>query len=290
MPPKAPVSALPATPPRTSLLSSAVVVNERDRWTAGFSYEPEACGEDATGAVDPCTVHSKALTPPTSGGSVDVEPFQIWAGDSCSALSHAARDFKARAQRKLAACESNLIENELWRGDIARASGWSNKYLAHQDSDVLSDAPLTPINALACLEQALAQCNCGGRGMIHAMPQIVTLWTHEGMLRREGNLILTINDTIVVPGSGYDGSGPQGAVDGDPIPATDGEIWAYATGMVHIRLDPPVVIPQTHDEALNRSTNTLAFRAERIVAATWDCCHFAVSINADLCDIGGAGS
>ena len=294
MPPKDAVRSQPAAPPILSLLSSAEVVVETERWEGGFSHEPEVCGAGVTGSFDPCVVHTKEVA--TGTGSIDVEPFGVFAGDSCSPYGLAARDFLGRARRKLASCESNLIESELWRGTLARAAtpDWPNKYLAHLDSDVLTDSPTTPRRALACLEQALAECNCGSQGMIHAMPQIVTEWVAEGFLRRvtvDGREQLhTYLDTIVVPGSGYDGSGPPGVVDGPPTSAADGSIWAYATGMVHIRLAPVVVTPSSNEEALDRVTNLITYRAERLVAATFDCCHAAVELDIDLCGIGGAGS
>jgi len=287
--PKQAVSALPASPPRISLLTSAITISERERWESGFSYEPEACGEGNTATWDPCT--NPDLDNGVQSGAVDVETFAIAAVDSCSSFGSAARTWKDRAQRKLAACESNLIEAELWSGAIARSSGWANKYLTHLDSDVLSDLPIEDaVQALACLEQALATCNCGSRGMIHATPQTVILWAQGGGLRREGNLILTINDTVVVPGSGYDGSGPQQAVDGAPVPAADGSVWAYATGMVHIRMSPIEIIPNTPDEAMDRSANRLTYWAQRTVAATFDCCLFAIEMDLRDCGIGGAGS
>jgi hypothetical protein len=271
------------------LLSSSIVVSENERWQGGFSHEPESCGTPNIGIYDPCESPTRTVDE-NSDGLQDVEPFIVWAGESCTSIGSLHREWKPRAERKLIACESNQIESELWRGDLSIARGWGNKRLASLDSDVLTDTATTPVRALSCLEQALAGCNCGGRGMIHAMPQIITLWSENGLVRREGNLLLTAMDTIVVPGSGYDGSGPPPSADAAPTPAADGSIWAYATGMVHIRLDTINVIPDSFDAALNRSTNKITFIAERLVSATWDCCHFAVELDVDLCGIGGPGS
>src|SRR3990167_9544791 len=153
MPPKQAVEARPATPPRINLLTSAVIVAERERWEAGFSYEPETCGGGE--AFDPC---DDAITKDETlgAGSVDVEPFWVLAPDACSSFGFAARNAKQRAARRLAACESAVIETELWRGDVARASGWSNKFLTSLDSDVVTSVPADPVDALACLEQGLA--------------------------------------------------------------------------------------------------------------------------------------
>ena len=289
MPPKQAVNAPPAVPPLLSLLSMADVIENNNpdlRWEAGFSYEPEACGgSDSTGVDDPCNVGEQTVV--LGPEFVDVEPFLIYAGDSCSTIGAATRDWKGRARRKLAACESNLIESELWRGTQARLAGWTNKWLAHPDADDLSPGvPVSALQALACLEQGLAECNCGSQGMIHATPQIVTLWAAQNLIIRDGRQLTTHLGTLVVPGSGYDGSGPAPTELDAPVAAANGSVWAYATDIVHVRLGSANVVPSTMDEAVDRLSNLATFRAERIVSATWDCCHLAIAIDADLCGIG----
>lgn len=294
MPPKAPVNAPPASPPLISLLSSAEVINESERWNAGFSYEPETCGTGIIGSFDPCNTGTKTVE--TGSGAIDVEPFGVFAGDKCSTFGMGARNWQQRAKNKLVACQSQQIESELWRGTLARAAtpDWPNKYLAHLDSDVLSPIPASPLEAFACLEQYLSQCNCGSVGMIHATPQVVTYWSSLNLIEpvkvgARTRLVSKLG-TVVVPGSGYDGSGPPDVVDGPPADAASGSVWAYATGMVHIRMDAMVVIPSSDAEAINRSINEVTYYAERLVAVTWDCCHGAISLDLDLCGIGGAGS
>lgn len=286
---------LPASP-RVSLLSSAQTPPAGDdpRWVQGFSWEPLLCSDETTRTFDNCD--PPAFDIPLQGEQKSYLPFGISASDKCSALG-LSRDgsgtsqeqifagWANRARRKLEVCQSSLIESEFWSGPIARAGGTdyaSNTYLAGPGVDELGYA-LTPSDALACLEQFIASCSCGARGMIHAMPQLVSHWASGGSLRRDGNLILTINDTIVVPGAGYDGSGPNAA---DPIAPVDGAIWAYATGIVTLRLSPVEFIPGNLKEALNRSTNTIEVRAQRVAAPTIDCCVGAVSLDQDICGIG----
>lgn len=289
MAPKSPVVSIPAAPPLISLLSSAQVINEPDsRWEAGIAFEPESCGLGNTGVIDPCVSGQKTLEL-GNGAVVETEVFGIYAGDSCSSFGSAARDFQGRARRKLASCESRLIEQEVWSGAQAQASSWSNRYLNDGNSDLVGEG-LDPIDALACLEQNLAACLCG-RGMIHATISTVNLWYAENLLIRiteNGRTQLqTAMGTIVVPGSGYDGSGPAvtpGEADGPA--AVDGAVWAYATSMVAIRQSPIVVVPESQAEALNRRINTLEYRAERLVAVAWDCCQLAVSINQSACVMG----
>lgn len=285
MPVKEPVRALPAGPPAISLLSSAEDLTEPSgRWEGGVSYEPEACGLDNTGALDPCNIGSVDVA--LGNGSISIEPFAIWGGDSCSSFGFGQRDWKGRATRKLLACESALIASELWRGTIARSSGWDNPYLTKLGSTSITTASVEPITALACLEQALGNCNCGTQGMIHATRELVTYWASLSLIRREGSRLLTTMDTVVVPDAGYDGSGPQTIADGDPVVPSTGSIWAYATSMVHFRLGPIEVVPATQSEAMDPRQNIITYRAQRIVEVGFDCCHFAAEVDLPGCQMG----
>lgn len=284
------ITAPPAAPPLVSLLTSAVVVTGAERWQGGFDYETETCGLDNTGTFDPCNTGSKTVV--ASNDTIEVEPFGIWVGESCSSLGAVTRDWQGRVRRKLLACQSRLIESELLLGTQARAASpdWPNKYLTQYTSDTLSAAAVTPTDALACLEEYLSSCNCGAQGMIHASRQVVTHWANNGLVQREGDKILSTVGTIIVPGSGYDGSGPATSVGGAPQAAADGSIWAYATGMVHVYLDDILITPGSIAHALDRTTNLITYRAERLVAYSWDCCHGAVEIDLETCGIGGTVS
>lgn len=280
MPVKEPVRALPASPPLISLLTSAEVLPEQStRWEGGIAYESEICGTDRTGVFPGCDVEAIVVDP--GADTIEIEPMVAWAADSCSPA--AARDWEARARRKLASCESSLIESELWRGTVSRAQSFTNKYLASNDAIEVAAAPVDPAPALACLEQALSSCNCGVQGMIHATPQVITYWISANLVYRDGSKLYTHLGTVVIPGSGYDGSGPALTPNGAPVAATDGSIWAYATSMVHLRLGPVATIPGSMGGAMDRTTNTVTFWAQRVYVAGWDCCHFAAPIDLALC-------
>lgn len=283
----------PMNPPKVGLLASVTPVTPADEhWANGISWEPDGSCLGA-GTAEVCSDEPSDKIIATSDGSYTYDPFVIWGGDKCSSFGFNARDYQGRARRQLARLESTVLEAELWDGTEARVAGLgNNKWLAHPDSDVLTaGVGVTPIDALACLEQGLAVCGGGSRGMIHATRQVVTHWNNLGMLRREGTLLLTVNDTIVVPGAGYTGSGPSPSVDDDPVAAADGAIWAYATDVVQVYLGNSTVVPPTVAEAIDRVNNLIEYRAERPAAVFWNyCCHFAVQIDLDVCDVGGAGS
>lgn len=287
MPPKTAVQALPASPPVISLLSSAEILpvnKDSNRWEAGVTYETEACTSAGTGLYAACETANLSSSP--ASDIVTLEPYVVWAGDSCSLLGSAVRDWKGRAQRKLIACESSIIERELWRGDVVRATSIHNPHLTDGSGTVVvtEGTAAGPLPALACLEQALGDCNCGVQGMIHATRQVVTNWVAANLVIRDGNRLRTQLGTIVVPGAGYDGSGPSDGA--NPIPAATGSIWAYATSMVHIRLSPVQVLPDDLSEATDRVTNTATYWAQRYAVFGFDCCHFAAEIDLALCETG----
>lgn len=269
--------------PRYGLVASARTINEADeRWVNGFTYQPEGCL--AAEVFDPCAT-GQTKSDDRNALLVDYTPFNVIVGETCSAFGFEARDWRGRAERLLAAKESAAIERELWTGDQATASAWANRFLASPASDVVTAGATSPLLALECLEQALAQCGSGDQGMIHATPQVVTAWASLNVLRREGMKILTYLDTIVVAGSGYTGSDPNGSG------PSAGSVWAYATGMVDLRRSSVQVLPATLAEAMDRSVNDVTYRAERVAAASWDgCCHVAAQIDLPVCGIGGAGS
>lgn len=252
------------------------------RWQAGFRYAPEQTCL-AGGVDDPCAPADMVI--PTNPDVVASIPGLVWAGDRCSSFGWEARDYRGRAQRALIASESKQIAKELWVGTQAQTASWPNRYLASPLSDTLSNGPMTPGDALACLEQALAECSNGQRGMIHCTRQLGARLSELGSTFRASTpgLILTYMDTIIVPDAGYDGSGPNGQ------PAVAGSQWAYATLMVTVRRSPIELIPDTFEEALDRTNNTVEFRAERLASASFPtCCHLAVEVDVPLCLVGGA--
>lgn len=289
-----PLAGAPAAPPLYGLLLSARVGSnqapgdtgpaEPNRWEGGFGYAPENCG--GVIAVDACVPGDLDDDLPDNPDTVESRPVYLVAGDRCSPID-LTRDWQGRARRQLNAGTSARLARELWTGELAQAQtpDYPNAYLASADADVLSGAPLSPVNALACLEQGIAEAANGQRGMIHATPGTVTVWNAGGALRREGNLLLTILNTIVVPDAGYPGSSP----DGDD--AASGSVWAYGTTMVDVRLGEIQFHqmatsgrPNISARNLDRSANTVTVYAFRAASATFDpCAHVAAEIDLPAC-------
>lgn len=283
--PRQRVEAPQAAPGRRGLLGAAVEITEPDdRWVNGFAYEAETCEAAQSLAIwcDPGQ-GSDGYTkePGQSGGIVEYDPFAVIGSDFCSTLDR-GRDRLERARRQLIATESDQIERELWDGAIAAAEGSPNLYLASPEGVDLGSFGV--VAGLAAIEQGLASCLHGQRGMIHATPTTVSYWMAASLLRVEGGLLLTALDTIVVSGSGYSGSAP-----GDPPtpPADiDASAYAYGTGLVHVRRS---TITPVGDEPswIDRQVNDETVFVERAVAATFSpCCLIGAEIDHSIVDFG----
>jgi hypothetical protein len=283
-------------PPRgATLLRSANPVVDGpevgDRWIAGLSYVPEACGHGRIVQAAGYCGSGFAGFPDADGfglgDQLDYVPPYVAVAQECSAMG-GERELAAvedRARRLLESCATVGIARELWRGEIARdpdgpgggdSTDLPNNYLANAASyDDLGDGgDFSMLDGLAALEEGLAGCSCGGAGMIHTTSQVVTYWQHLNLLERQpdGRLLTALGSTVVAD-PGYDGSGAGGAA-----PDADGSSsWAYATGMVDVRLGPVDVLA---DRGQIRARNDFLVYAFRPFAATFDpCCHLAAQLD-----------
>lgn len=282
--------------PRVSLLTSArpgVLVGEDGTplegrpneltggtvppWIGGYGYRTRGCGTSGAGVACGDDAQTEKLLVAGLDEVVSVVPWYVWAGDVCSSLPN-GEDMEARASGLLDASTAHGVEREFWRGDNAQAQGWPNPYLAGLPAghDLNGGTAVPALVALGALQQALAATGTGGRGMIHATHRTVDAWfsSHSG-LRREGLTIYDEFDNVIVPGSGYDGSDPDGDVDDAGLTA-----WAYATDVADVFLAPITAVGRFPWDVLDRSKNTVETRAERIVAASWERCrHYGINID-----------
>ncbi|HEY5026587.1 MAG TPA: hypothetical protein VII76_16545 [Acidimicrobiales bacterium] len=228
---------------------------------------------------------------------VHTVPFLIQVEDECSAWGWSVRDYVGRALRLLDNATPNAIETEFWMGLFSQqlysslpgdvqAVG-ANAFLTQSGTPSSGGTTLAPVDltpgstpsitrGLQILEDYLANSGFGGQGMLHVAPE-----TSPNLLgaRRVGALLLSVMDNIIVPGSGYPTSGATGpAGNADATPPT-GEQWIYATDLVSVRLDTPMVFPGSFAEALDRGTsgepNLIRFRAQRFAAVSFDVARLA---------------
>ena len=272
------IDAAPLVPPRLTLRDSVLSVDNDEslpsRWENGLRWLPSSCDNPDEGDYhDPCLDIDPTYE--ALPDQVLYTPFGIHVAEKCASMGQA--DMVGRVRNRLEAVQDFLIEREFWEGTFQAAAGADyadNVYLTDGDATLLS-GPEAPIRALAELE-AHAAAEISGRAVIHVTRKLATFLAAAQVVRREGNLLLTTVDTIVVPGVGYTGTEPTG----DPAPTTE-ESYAFVTAMPTVRLGPVEVLGPGSNSV--RTANTDEAVAGRVVAVTFDPCGFA-AIRATLCN------
>ena len=231
-----------------------------------------------TGAVTPAgavpstntTGGPGVYTPPSI---VTYYPWLVMVEDACSTFGFEEHDYIGRASRLLDVATPSAIESELWTGALSQAKGYPNNYLTNTTSttypslnfvDLSTGTPPSITRGIQLLEDFNANTGAGGQAMIHLQPECAPSLLNA---RRVGNLLMSELDNIIVPGSGYPGTGPAGVAPGT------GFAYIYITDLINVRLDEPTITPDNFAEALDwgqaDQPNTLRFRAQRFVAADW---------------------
>ena len=256
--------------------SGQLITESNERWLAGFSWDPQSCVsmtvQSPANLIDTDDPLSNPLVNPSS--LTTIYPWMMELALDRITWGFEAYDYPERVRRWVENCTSKTLEAEFWSGSL----GVGNQDLASTTDVIAGDHH--PVQALALLEQALADAGCGGRGMIHVSPELITHWTAWSLIERDGSrLVTSARRTVVVSGSGYPTSGPTASPDGA---ASNGYAWAFATGMCQVRLSDITVSPETFAEALDRKTNELTFRAWRYGAVNFDPCVGPVAVRADL--------
>ncbi len=191
-------------------------------------------------------------------------------------------DTKDRARALLDRCATLGIARELWTGTaaVAETPDLPNDYLANSVTTLKpnGNTSTNAIDALAWLEETAAQESCAGGTMIHCSPYTATVWKSCNLLERQPDgRVLTVLGSVIVADPGYDGSATDGTVD-----ATKATAWAYATGMVDVRLGPVQTVPPGSELAsgINRTNNDFNVYAYRAFSATFDpCTHVGIKVN-----------
>lgn len=249
---------LPVAPPH-ALLEVEGVVRERDatRVLNGVNVwgYPTGCSE----LWEPCsdgTFRTKASDSEMPISRFD--SFVVYKPLTCSTISVGdPENFSGRVSRVLDATLSAAVERALAAG----VESSSNPFFGDAGVDDLTGGTAVSARvALSMLEEAIGE-TCR-KGMIHATPAVIAALQAFPIPGGEPRLE-TANGTPVVSGMGYQG------ID-TPWLATPGatEDWIFATGPIEIYLGPLVM--EDIRTSLDRSDNTVTFRAERYVLALWD--------------------
>jgi hypothetical protein len=269
-----------AAPPRTrtnagSLLTSATIIRDGVRFAGGIAYEPEF--GYIGGSIDPCAGGTKTITAPHY--IVEWDPYAIWVGDSCATLGGEATysDLVRRVSTALDAQESHLIEQILWTNMVDGVDfGATHPNVSLADSAASTPAGTTGIGIVDGIREIVQYFNGalgGGRGMIHVPQSLVPFLDFYGLITRNGNLLQLANtDHLIVAGSGYNGSDPDGVTYASWV-------WIYGTSPVEVYLTDKVILPDNASDATVRVTNQFEVRAEALALAHWDLmCHVGVPV------------
>lgn len=248
-------------------------VTWEDRCPTGDSTYDECLAVTGTGAP-PVPAAKTANVEQTSRGAT---PFTVYARFDCSPVG--LGDAQTVAQDALARVEQMQVEAAFWTG-FAGSQAVAFPHLAADtevlDGDVVLQPVASPVvtgadvaHALGALEQELADCYAG-QGLIHVPRSALATLAAWNLVEERDGALFTLGGNRIVAGSGYTGTGPDGAA-----PAA-GTTWIYATGAAWGHRSD-VFFSQVRD-SLNRSSNTLQMLAERNYLVGFECCLLAAHI------------
>lgn len=191
------------------------------RWEgAGVAFETVGCGPlkgagfGADWCADPSTIPGLPFQFEQTG-SEDGEavPFQIIAPYKCSPVGNTEDAARTKAESKLLLFEERAVEHAFWTGLLGNTPNL-------RGAVELASGPVPFDVAVGLLEEFIA-AGYGSQGVIHAPRAAVA--GSPSSVKTAGGTLRTVLGTPVAAGSGYDGSGPDGA------PAGPGVRFVYAT-------------------------------------------------------------
>lgn len=228
-----------------------------DRWLNGVNVYGYPDGVPRL--WEPCSAGT--FRPKEEGDAIPgarFDAFVAYFPVSCSRLGMG--DFETwadRVRKAIDATQSHAIESMLANGVM----GSTNPFLGDTNLVALSGGVVSPAVGKSYLDNAIGQFT-GRMGMIHATPAVVDRWGEDIGEAIDGGLFTTAG-TPVISGSGYIGSDPVNQPSG-----SDTIDWVYATGPVEVRILEGSEINE--DESIDRSDNSVVYRAERYALVEWD--------------------
>jgi hypothetical protein len=259
-----------------SLLASALTP-DGPRWHGGIEYRPEL--DNLTQSWNPTGTENKTIADPPA--NVQYDPYVIWQGSSEWAAASRYEDEARRTRDALDVQTSYMIEQILWTNLVDGVDyGLTHPNVALADTSAASLVTpngITAVGIVTGIHDMLEALNLylgGARGMIHTSQKLVPFLEFYGLIVRQGNILQVAGtDHILVAGTGYTGSDPS-------LNSAAGEVWLYGTSPVEVRTSEIYMNPGSEREALNRVTNTLEIRAERMAMASFDytVCHVGIPV------------
>jgi hypothetical protein len=257
---------------------------DEDKWVRGFTQEWETELYSASNWDDTDSTNEDVVTAGVPQYYTEIKPWFIEAEELRSTLGFMGLDRIARLKRQLEGVTQHAMELELWDGAIRKGESHSNVALSDASATILnSGTALSPRRALALLEHEIGMASDGGeQGIIHMTRDMAALLaSNSNMLFHEAGKehLQTLGGTPVVVGSGYTGTGPDGATGAT---ATATNKWIYATGTVRTFVGNIDVVNDNLAQAYDVSgnANDMRLKAIRPAAVYFDTSiHLAVRVD-----------
>ncbi len=257
---------------------------DEDMWIRGFSQEWETELYSATNWDDTDSTSGQVVAAAVPNYYDEIKPWFIEAEEYRSTLGFLGLDRIERLKRQLEGVTQHAMEVELWDGAVRKGESHDNKALSASTATILnSGTALSPRRALALLEHEIGQVSDGGeQGFIHMTRDVAALLaSNSNMLFHEAGKehLQTLGGTPVIVGSGYTGTGPDGAT-GATASATNK--WIYATGTVRTYVGKIDIVNDNLAQAYDVSgnANDMRLKAIRPAAVYFDTSiHLAVRVD-----------
>lgn len=255
-----------------------------DQWIRGFSQEWETTIEYLTNWDDTDTTSGVLVNNATVNYYDEIKPFFIEVDETRSTLGFLGIDRIERIKNQLEGMTQKAIEAELWDGAVRKGETHENRALSSSTATVLNSGTAVPARrALAILEHQIALASQGGeQGVIHMTRDVAALLSSSSnmLFHNKGkDHLQTFGGTPVIVGSGYSGTGPDGATGAS---ATDANKWIYATGTVKTYVGDVDVVNDNLSQAYDVSgnANDMRIKAIRPAAVYFDTSiHLAVRVD-----------
>lgn len=267
-----PVTGRPLEAPYHSLLASVEAPTDLPpQWTSpggALQWQPE-CG--LPDVYDPCD--SPTFTDGEVNNGVALTNstlFAIRGTDGCSTFGFEGHDYEGRAKSIVEANASWAIEKVLWTGrpNSAGTAEAGSPHLNAVTTAAIASGGFEPLDAWLRILQYI-RVQVGGRPVvIHGTPEMIQSIDQSlsgGWLVAEGQRFYTkVGHHLVVPGNGYDGSGPNN------VAPTTSHQWIYVTGHVTAAVSPSIVTDRY--QSMDRANNYITAIAQAAAVVGFDPC------------------
>lgn len=225
-------------------------------WERGITFDAAGCSEPEV--VDPCTVLDSAESRPDI---VQFDAVLIRQNSACSTLSQL--DHENRADDRLSATTEWALGHALAVGTGSVNPSFADATTVHAGAGV--DLELDVLDAVSCLEQAIADTGFGARAMLHSSPRGATYLRRWNLIDDMGRSPAG-HRWVISPG----------------YPAADDTVTLWATGTVWAAVNAPVTL---RNPDWRRNTDA-AYRQREGLAAFDPCLNLASTFPVTTCSGG----